>query len=283
MLSSFWGRLFEFIIYFLSYNNYYYIRGLPVFFCTLLFRTGYVSLLTPFPSQSGICFLSGVLFVALLFLFPLTLFSPFWINSSASSKACSRRLTEPPPWNLWPSPLKKSPSPSHLAYSSQQITCSPKSFWEGCSYKQLDFFCILGGNLVYSNWLPFALSLMMMFRALVPGFLQRFCFVLRRGFLYFPTDFLLFRALVPGLLQRFCFVLRRGFLYFPTDFLLFRALVPGLLQRFCFVLRRGFLYFPTDFLLFRALVPGLLQQFCFVLFCGAVSYIFRLTSFCSVH
>ena len=69
-------------------------------------------------------------------------------------------------------------------------------------------------------------------------------------FFCLPTDFLLFRALVPGLLQRLCFVLRRGFLCRPTDCLLFRALVPGLLQRLCFVLRRGFLCLPTDFLTF---------------------------------
>ena len=47
----------------------------------------------------------------------------------------------------------------------------------------------------------------------------------------FTSHKLLFLVLVSGLLQRFCFVLRRGFVCLQSDFLLFHALVPGLLQR----------------------------------------------------
>ena len=67
------------------------------------------------------------------------------MHAAAFLKLGGRRLTEPPPWNLWPSPLKKSPQyfpadASHPAYSSQQITYSPKSFWEDwCRYRQLTF------------------------------------------------------------------------------------------------------------------------------------------------
>ena len=53
---------------------------------------------------------------------------------SAFSKPGGHRLTKPPPWNVWPSPLKGPHFPvfrSHSAYSSQQITYSSKSFWEG--------------------------------------------------------------------------------------------------------------------------------------------------------
>ena len=97
--------------------------------------------------------------------------------------------------------------------------------------------------LLSSHWLPFVPR-----TSSRPSPAAMFCFAPR-----FPlsSDWLPYvHALVPGLLQRLCFVLRRDFLCRPTDCLLFRALVPGLLQRLCFVLRRGFLCLPTDFLTF---------------------------------
>ena len=57
---------------------------------------------------------------------------------------------------------------------------------------------------LFSNWIS-------LFRAPVPGLLQRVCFVLPRGFLCFPIDFLLFRALVPGLLPWALFCLAQRY------------------------------------------------------------------------
>ena len=104
-----------------------------------------------------------------------------------------------------------------------------------------------------------------------------FFFNLPPRFHCLPTDFLLFRALVPGLLQRICFVsFCRGFVFLPTDFLLFRALVPGLILRICFVLRRHFLCLPIDSLLFPCTSSRSSPA---ALFCSADSFFFRLTFF----
>ena len=53
-----------------------------------------------------------------------------------ASSSVSCQLTEPPPWNLWLSPLKGPPEyfpafGSHSAFSSQQITYYSKSSREG--------------------------------------------------------------------------------------------------------------------------------------------------------
>ena len=96
-------------------------------------------------------------------------------------------------------------------------------------------------------------------------------------------DFRLFRALVPGLLQRFCFVLRSGFLCLPTNFHLFRALVPGLLQSpspdwFCFARRFPFLSGCHSFVPCSTSRPFPTGS---RLFSAAISIEFTPTFFCS--
>ena len=61
----------------------------------------------------------------------VTILSPELWYYRAVSKPGGQRLTKLPPWSLWLFPLKRAPIAS-LAYSSQQITWSSKSFWEDC-------------------------------------------------------------------------------------------------------------------------------------------------------